>query len=61
MVLADFADYRLAQKKCEELFCNKGVFNKMSLHNIAGAGIFAADRSINDYARDIWHATPAKK
>ncbi len=61
MVLADFADYRLAQKKCEELFCNKNLFNKMSLHNIAGAGIFAADRSINDYARDIWHANPTKK
>lgn len=61
MVLADFADYRLAQKKCEQLFCDKDTFNKMSLHNIAGAGIFAADRSINDYARDIWHANPAKK
>ena len=61
MVLADFADYSLAQKKAEELFSDKDVFNRMSLYNIAGAGIFAADRSINDYARDIWHTVPAKK
>ena len=32
----------------------------MSLMNIANAGIFSADRSIMDYARDIWGATPVK-
>ena len=31
----------------------------MSLINIARSGIFAADRSIRDYARDIWHV-PAR-
>ena len=60
MVLADFADYRLAQQKAEQLFCDKPTFNKMSLYNIAGAGRFAADRAINDYARDIWHTNKAK-
>ncbi len=60
MVLADFADYRNAQKKAEALFCDKKTWNRMSLMNIAGAGIFAADRSINDYARDIWHTKSAK-
>ena len=60
MVLADFADYRNAQKKAEKMFLDKKLWNRMSLMNIAGAGIFAADRSINDYARDIWHTTSAK-
>ena len=60
MVLADFADYRMAQKRAEELFCDKPTFNRMSLFNIAGAGRFAADRAINDYARDIWHTVKAK-
>ena len=60
MVLADFADYRLAQKKAEELFTDRTRWNRMSLMNIAGAGVFAADRSINDYARDIWHTKSAK-
>lgn len=60
MVLADFADYSLAQKKAEEIFLDKPRLHKMSLNNIAGAGIFAADRSINDYARDIWHTVKAE-
>ncbi len=55
MVLADFADYRKAQKHAEEIWQDKDRWSKMSLMNIAGAGIFAADRSINDYARDIWY------
>lgn len=55
MVLADFADYRNAQKLAEEIWQDTERWNKMSLMNISGAGIFAADRSINDYARNIWH------
>ena len=34
-------------------------WNRMSLINIARSGVFAADRSIRDYARDIWHV-PAR-
>ena len=59
MVLADYRDYCNAQDKAEKLWCDKAKWNQMSLMNVAGAGFFAADRSINDYARDIWHATPA--
>ena len=55
MVLADFADYRNIQKQAEEIWQDTERWNRMSLMNISGAGIFAADRSINDYARDIWH------
>lgn len=60
MVLADFADYRNAQNKIDELWADKEKWNKMSLINISGAGRFAADRAINDYARDIWHTEPVK-
>ncbi|MBE6772389.1 MAG: glycogen/starch/alpha-glucan phosphorylase [Ruminococcaceae bacterium] len=55
MVLADFADYRNIQKMAEEIWHDTARWDTMSLMNIAGAGVFAADRSINDYARDIWH------
>ncbi len=55
MVLADFADFRLAQAKAEDLYLQPDVFTKMSLMNIAGAGFFAADRAINEYAEKIWH------
>ncbi len=60
MALADFADYSKAQKKATELYNDKDVWNRMSLTNIAKSGIFAADRSIEDYARDIWHVKPVE-
>ncbi|MBR2869103.1 MAG: glycogen/starch/alpha-glucan phosphorylase [Clostridia bacterium] len=60
MALADFADYRAKQNLAVELHNDTDRWNRMSLMNISGAGIFAADRSINDYARDIWHVDPLK-
>ena len=57
MVMADFADYRRAQNDLSGLYRDRGVWNRMSLMNIANAGIFSADRAVNDYARDIWHVT----
>ncbi len=60
MVMADFKDYRRAQKTVQELYSDKQKWNRMSLMNIANSGIFSADRSIMDYARDIWGATPVK-
>ena len=60
MVLADFKDYRRAQHTVQELYKQKQTWNRMSLMNISNAGIFSADRSIMDYSRDIWGATPVK-
>ena len=60
MVLADFADYRQAQQKIEALWADRETWNRMSLMNIAGAGKFAADRSIRDYAENIWNTKPVK-
>ena len=55
MCLADFESYRAAQAKARETYKDVLKWNKMSLANIAGAGIFSADRAVTDYARDIWH------
>jgi len=60
MVMADFKDYRRAQQTVQQLYHDKKKWNQMSLMNIANAGIFSADRSIMDYARDIWGAAPVK-
>ena len=60
MVMADFKDYRRAQHTVQELYKNKQQWNHMSLMNIANAGIFSADRSVMDYARDIWGAASVK-
>ena len=60
MVMVDFKDYRRAQHDLQQLYRDKQKWNHMSLKNIANAGIFSADRSIMDYARDIWGAAPVK-
>ena len=60
MALGDFADYCSAQDKASELYKDKLKWNKMSLMNIASSGIFSADRSIKEYAENIWHIKPVK-
>lgn len=60
MALADFADYRKAQRRASTLYGDHNKWNKMSLVNIAKSGIFSADRSIGDYAENIWHLKPVK-
>lgn len=55
MVLADFDSYRRIQKFSSEIYKDSEKWAKMSLHNIAGAGIFSADRAVNEYADNIWH------
>ncbi len=56
MCLADFESYCKTQDAMSELYRNdKKAWNRKSLHNIAAAGYFSADRSIRDYASRIWH------
>ena len=54
MVLADFEAYRLAQIKVGELYKDKDHFARMSFVNTAKAGFFAADRAVEEYAKNIW-------
>ena len=60
MVMADFKDYRRAQADLQRLYADRETWARMSLKNIANSGIFSADRSVLDYARDIWHAPVVK-
>lgn len=53
-VLKDFAAYLEAQHRVEELYRQRPVWNKMCIHNIARSGRFYSDRTITEYARDIW-------
>ena len=60
MLLADFGSYCDAHRRAITTYADRERWNRMSLINIARSGIFAADRSIRDYARDIWHV-PTRK
>lgn len=55
MVLADFDSYRRMQKFSSECYKDTEKWAKMSLNNIAGAGIFSADRAVDEYAANIWN------
>ena len=55
LLLADFESYRHTQERIAEAYQDHKAWNKMSLVNIARSGIFAADRSIAEYADNIWH------
>ncbi|MCQ2488068.1 MAG: glycogen/starch/alpha-glucan phosphorylase [Clostridia bacterium] len=60
MVLADFENYHSTRAKLVEAYGDKKNWAHMSLINTASAGIFSADRAINDYVKDIWHVKPIK-
>ena len=55
MLLADFDSYCQAHRRSLGVYKDRRAWDQKSLINIARSGIFAADRSIRDYARDIWH------
>ncbi len=61
MCMADFESYYITQKRVKDLYAeDKMRWAKISLNNIAGAGIFSADRSIKEYAENIWNLKPLK-
>ena len=62
MCLADFESYTKTQKKVSELYRTDPMsWNKKSLMNIAASGYFSADRSIRDYANNIWNLKQLNK
>ncbi|MCH5161042.1 MAG: glycogen/starch/alpha-glucan phosphorylase, partial [Clostridiales bacterium] len=54
MCLLDFEEYKNAAAYMDGVYKAQDRWNKMALINIAKAGIFSSDRSINDYAKNIW-------
>ena len=54
MVLADFDSYVDCSQRLYEMLADSRKRAQISLTNIAKSGIFAADRAIAEYAKDIW-------
>ena len=57
MLLADFDAYVKAHEKVNELYADKHKWARMCLVNIAKSGYFSSDRTIDEYAKTIWHIT----
>ena len=58
MALADYRSYLEAQEKVEKAYVNKEAWTKSAILNVARSGYFSSDRSMRDYLRRIWGASP---
>lgn len=58
MLCADFDSYVACQRKVEELYIQPRAWAKATLHNIANMGFFSSDRTIQQYAEEIWETKP---
>ncbi|HUF97815.1 MAG TPA: glycogen/starch/alpha-glucan phosphorylase [Ilumatobacter sp.] len=54
MVAADFQSYVAAQDEVESLWADQVGWNTMAIHNVARMAWFSSDRTIREYASDIW-------
>jgi len=58
MVLADFAAFARAQEAVDARFRDPRAWTASAIENVAGMGQFSSDRTIAEYARDIWRVKP---
>jgi hypothetical protein len=61
LVSHDFPAYLRAQEAVDEVYRNPSEWTRRSILSTAGMGKFSTDRTIEEYARDIWHITPARR
>jgi glycogen phosphorylase len=59
MVIADFADYLRGHADVDRLWADRSGWNRKVISNIAGMGTFSSDRSVGEYARNIWQTPTA--
>jgi starch phosphorylase len=58
MHLADLQSYSAAHARVSELYDCKEEWTRRAILNIAASGKFSSDRTIAEYASEIWHAEP---
>ncbi len=59
-VLADFDAYLAAQEAASAAYGDVAAWNRMAILNVAHSGIFSTDRTVADYAREIWKLSPIR-
>ena len=59
-ILADLEDFNNTVHQAEKDYKNKDVWAKKALLNVARIGYFSSDRSVMEYAKNIWHVKPVK-
>ena len=59
-VMADYRDYVETQEKIDLAYSDKSKWAEMAICNVAGSGKFSSDRTISQYASEIWNLKPVK-
>ncbi|MDP2019834.1 MAG: glycogen/starch/alpha-glucan phosphorylase, partial [Hydrogenophaga sp.] len=57
-LLADYADYCDCQDKVDDLYRRPAAWTRSAILNVAGMGAFSSDRTIREYASEIWGFQP---
>ncbi len=60
IVLEDYADYARAQQEVDKAYKNQSEWAKKAIINVAKSGKFSSDRTIQQYADEIWDLKPLK-
>jgi len=60
LVLADFDAYAETQREVEELYLNRESWTRKTILNVARVGKFSSDRTIKEYADEIWKVKPVE-
>jgi len=58
LLLADYASYVATQLRVDALYRQPAQWAECAIANVAGMGAFSSDRTIGEYARQIWHIEP---
>jgi starch phosphorylase len=61
LLLADYDAYVQTQQRVDTLYGHREAWIARAIANVAGMGVFSADRTIREYARDIWNIDPELK
>ncbi|HNG79503.1 MAG TPA: glycogen/starch/alpha-glucan phosphorylase, partial [Burkholderiaceae bacterium] len=58
LLLADYESYVDTQDQVDALYRNADEWTRRAVLNVAGMGVFSSDRTISEYADQIWHTRP---
>jgi starch phosphorylase len=60
LLLADYTDYVRAQERVAATYRHADAWTRMSILNTAAMGKFSSDRTVREYADDIWNLVPCR-